>query len=340
MIEASVSALKELFYRCKFGELLTQLAAMEADKGELNAELVLLRANALFECDRVPEARAALKAVSARKDAFDENYLYALARLSYLDSNWEDAYRMFSDIHQTMTSERHKFKSLLGIANVFYSQGDYGKLAGLVKQLTDFEPLENDDEKISLLIFLGNYYMTAEGSPELAREYFKKALATSAARTWTYFVTRSLYGIAAACEKLSQMQELMWTLEMLRSFVDESEQVFFAHLVNQRFKEHFSINAPMEFDPANKRILIKSRWVPFHDKPLLFQFLWLLHEKGQFVDKDTIATDLWPNEGYKPRIHDPRIFDIAKRARQLIETYENHPVVLLSGRMGYKLASV
>ena len=335
-----IDALKELFYRCKFGELLARLSELEADKGELNAELLLLRANALFECDRVPEARQTLKLVSSRKDSFDENYLYALARLSYLDSNWDDAYRMFSDIHQTTTSERHKFKSLLGIANVLNTQGNHAELPALVKQLTDFEPLQHEDEKISLLIFLGNYYMGAEGSPELAREYFKKALATGAAKTWTYFVTRSLYGMAGAHEKLGQMQELMWTLEMLRTFVDESEQVFFACLVNQRFKDHFSINTPMEFDTANKRIMIKNRWLPFHDKPLLFQFLWLLHEKGSFVDKDTIATDLWPAEGYKPRIHDPRIFDIAKRARQLIETYENHPVVLLSGRMGYKLASV
>ena len=121
--------------------------------------------------------------------------------------------------------------------------------------------------------------------------------------------------------------------------VDESEQLFFSHVVNEKFKGYFSINTPMEFDTGNKRIMIKSSWVPFHDKPLLFQFLLLLHATGDFVGKESIARDLWPHEDYKPRVHDPRIFDIAKRARNLIESYEHQPVVLLSGRMGYKLAS-
>ncbi len=231
------------------------------------------------------------------------------------------------------------------MANTRYTAGDYDALPPLIAKLHTYEPLPKEDERISLLIFIGNYHLatangaTAASSRTLAKDYYRKALSHAAANTWAYFITRSLYGMASACEKEGQSSELMWTLDLLQSFVDQSEQRFFSYVVNGRFKAYVSINTPMEFDTANKRILIKNNWLACHDKPLLFHFLLLLHDKGEFVNKSAIAHSLWPNEVYKPRLHDPRIFDIAKRARGLIESYENQPAVLLSGRMGYKLAS-
>ena len=181
--------------------------------------------------------------------------------------------------------------------------------------------------------------MASGASSELAKTYFSKALSLAAAKTWNYFVTRCLYGLALVAEKNEQQSELLWTLNILRSFVDESELLYFSHLVNERFANQFTINTPIEFDSQNMRIMVKDRWLAFHDKPLLYRFLEILHKMQTFVGKDTLATDLWPDEDYKPRVHDPRIFDIAKRARQLIEAYEDQPIVLLSGRLGYKLAS-
>ncbi len=79
--------------------------------------------------------------------------------------------------------------------------------------------------------------------------------------------------------------------------------------------------------------------IPLHDKPLIYNFLEFLHRKPGFVSKSDIACHLWPDQKYKARTHDPRIFDLARRIRALIEPYENQPVCLLSGRFGYKLAS-
>lgn len=334
----TINALQELFYRSKFNELLNALNTEEAQAG-LDSERALLKANTLFELHQVSDAKKFLKSVRQQKDGFEEAYLYAAARLCYFDNAPGSARPLFSEIVENTHSDHYKFKALLGVANTFYTEGDYSKIPPILSQLHSFEPLRREDEKISLLIFLGNYYFMSGASSELAKQYFKKALSTSAALTWTYFITRSLYGIAAVCEKESQTQELMWTLDILQAFVDQSEQLFFSYVINERFKQHFSINTPMEFDNTNKRIMLKNRWVGFHDRPLLFQFLLMLHERSDFTSKEIIATELWPNEPYKPRVHDPRIFDIAKRARNLIEEYENQPVVLLSGRMGYKLAS-
>ena len=225
------------------------------------------------------------------------------------------------------------------MANVAYTLKEFHKIPEMIEGLCSFEPLNRDDDRISLTIFLGNYYLASGASTELAKSYFSKALSLAAAKTWNYFVTRCIYGLALVAEKNEQQSELLWTLNILRSFVDESELLYFSHLVNERFANYFTINTPIEFDNQNKRIMVKEKWLAFHDKPLLYRFLEMLHQQQTFVGKDALATDLWPDEEYKPRVHDPRIFDIAKRARQLIEAYENQPVVLLSGRLGYKLAS-
>lgn len=336
----SPAQLQDLFYRCKFSQILEELDAYEKTVGPLNAERRLIKANVFSEQHRVAEARAVLKDVSKEKDGFDAAYLYGLARLSYMNDNHEEARALVTEIYETSDDPSYKFKGLLGIANTYYSQRDFAPIPALIESLHSFEPLPKDEERISLLIFLGNYYLASGTSPELAKQYFKKALSHSAAKTWTYFITRSLYGMAHVCEKEHQTTELMWTLEILQSFVDESEQKQFAYFVNYYFKAYLTINTPMEFDTSNRRIMLKNRWLPFHDKPLLFQFLLLLHAKANFVEKEAIASHLWPEEGYKPRVHDPRIFDIAKRARNMIESYETQPIVLLSGRMGYKLASI
>jgi hypothetical protein len=335
----TVNASQDLFYRCKFSELLEVLEREQAEGETLDPDKLLVKANALFELHRVQEARDTLRSVSRTRDGFDESYLYALARVTYLDGRFDEARRIFAEVARETKDERHRFKGLLGVANSFFSTSRFDDMWSVIKELSSFEPLERDDDRISLTILLGNYWLASGRDNHLAKNYFKKALGAAAANTWTYFITRSLFGMATVCEREGQTSELAWTLEILTSFVDESEQLFFAHIVNEHFKSHFSINVPMEFDTANRRIMIKSRWVPFHDKPLLFQFLLLLHTKGAFVGKEDIAVHLWPHEEYKPRLHDPRIFDIARRARQLIETYESQPVVLLSGRMGYKLAS-
>jgi len=336
-VDATIEVLRGQFYRCKFRQIVETLSGF--DTGSLDYAQAVMKANALFELHQVPEARATLAALTP-SDQFNEECLYAIARLSYFDGDYEGARTSFQKVVDQSESDRHKFRGLLGLANVLYTEGSFDKLPAIIERLCEFEPIKRDDDRISLTIFLGNYYLASGSSTELAKKYFTQALSTAAARNWNYFVLRSLYGLASVADKAAVPLEVQSTLNILCAFVDEEESVYFSYLVNERFKNNsFSINTPIEFDTENKRILVKDRWLPFHDKPLLYRFLELLHERRQFVPKEVIAVELWPNEDYKPRSHDPRIFDIAKRARAMIEAYENQPVVLLSGRLGYKLAS-
>jgi tetratricopeptide (TPR) repeat protein len=336
---ATLGGLKDLFYRSRFNEVLQTLESMEAS-APLAPEFVLLRANTFFELHRVRDSKEILASLQATGNEAHPECIYASARLHYFDNRLAEAKSMFQRLVDSDCTPSLRFKGLLGVANTLYTMREYDGIPEILQELLSFEPLENEDEKLSLLIFLGNYYFAAGDNYDLAKEYFRKAMSGAASRSWTYFVVRSLIGLATVCEKAGQAAELSWTLGILQAFVDNSQQLYMIHLVNKQFKQHFTLNAPLEFDTANSRIFVNNRWVAFHEKPLLFRFLLMLHENEMFVSKQQIATMLWPEERYKPRIHDPRIFDIAKRARSMIEAYDRQPVVLLSGRMGYKLASI
>lgn len=336
----TLAELKDLFYRSRFNEVLKTLGDIEESGEALSTEFALIRANTLFELHQVAESRQQLEHIQETGDANDPQYLYASARLSYFDDQLLEAQKTFKKITELDCSQSLRFKGLLGVANTMCSLKDFEGIPEVLKELLSFEPIEQEDEKLSLLIFLGNYYLHEGENIVLAKDYFRKAMASAAAKSWTYFIVRSLIGLASVCEKDGQSAELSWTLSMLQAFIDSSQQFYLIHLVNKQFKQHFTVNAALEFDTANNRIFVNNRWIAFHEKPLLFRFLLMLHGNEMFVPKKQIATNLWPEEGYKPRIHDPRIFDIAKRARAMIEAYDKQPVVLLSGRMGYKLASI
>jgi tetratricopeptide (TPR) repeat protein len=298
----TLAELKDLFYRSRFNEVLKMLAKAE-ESAPLQPEFQLIRANTLFELHKVGDAKAILAQMQVDGDPNDPQYMYASARLCYFDNRLAEAKALFSRLVESDCSMSLRFKGLLGVTNTLYTMKDFSAIPGLLQELLAFEPLENEDEKLSLLIFLGNYYFVAGDNYALAKDYFRKAMSGAASRSWTYFIVRSLIGLATVCEKEGQHSELSWTLNILQAFID-------------------------------------NRWIAFHEKPLLFRFLLMLHENEMFVSKKQIATALWSDEKYKPRIHDPRIFDIAKRARSMIEAYDKQPVVLLSGRMGYKLASI
>ncbi len=335
--------LKELFYQCHFKRLLKTIDHFHTEQMSevMKVDLSMLKANAHYELHEVDKTKAILRfLVEEIEESSDDQYLYAKARLCYFEDRLSEAYNYFLDLHENTDDKSFQFRSLLGLANVLYSQNNKEHLEPIIFDLIRFEPLNSDDEIVSLQILLGNYYGQILEEKEKAQKYFKLALEKATSNSWNYFVMRCLYGIASNFKINGQQSEMNCVLDLLHAYTNGTESKYFRHLYNQKFKEQrFVSDISLEFDSSNRRVLIDNRWLAFHDKPLLYQFLETLHLANSFVTKPQIAEALWPHENYKPRIHDPRIFNIAKRIRQLIESYENQPVVLLSGRLGFKLAS-
>lgn len=336
----SVARWEDAFYRCQFHQIISSMERQEADSGALPVRWDLIRAQALFERNLMDRAKGLLQRIATRSTEDGNHYLYALARLAYMDGDFAESAGIFREIRNRAADRRQSFKGLLGMANAANSGGDYARAEAMIDELRSFEPLDRTDDRASLLMYLGDYYLESGSSLELAERYFQKALSVAAPEAWTYFITRAFYGTARVAERSDKTDKLRWILETLRAFVDASEQVFFSHLVNSRFKRWFSIPRELEFDPVNKRILVDRSWISFRDDPMTFAFLYLLHQEAQVVPNAIIASNLWPEEPYWPEVHDERIGRLAAAARHAIEACETKPVLLFSEGPGYKLASL
>jgi tetratricopeptide (TPR) repeat protein len=339
---ANMERLKDAYYRCRFRWLIGELAAVASDEssGISSWERLLLQANTHFELHEVGLALDIVKTAEAEKPAgFSEDYLYVKARLAYFLEDYAGAEKAFAEIIEATREPLHRFKALLGIANIRYSQAKAGEARTSIAQLDSMLGDARNDDRISLLILKGNV-ASAETRYAESKRHFEDAMRLAAAEGWTFFLTRCIYGLAGIAESEHRETELKCLVGVVRAMTDSSESIYFSFRVNERFKEaNETLETPLTFDEDHCRIQVRGKWVTFQDRPLLFRFLHLLDKRSSFVGKEDIALYLWPEQRYNPAIHDPRIFDIAKRTRALVEAFESQPVLLLSGRAGYRLAS-
>ena len=337
MTRHSLTKFHRLYYQCHFAEVLQGIGELPTES--LTPEILLIKANTLFELNRLEEAREAL-AASAQQDRDSDVQLHALARMSYMAKGYEEAREIWHSLYEQTSSEHYKFVALLGIANSLYDERDETLLPSLIEELdTETEQFVRPDDEICLHHLLGNYALTFLEDFNAARKHYEKALSIAAKHNWNYFMIRSFFGMALIAREEEKFNELKWTLRILENFVDMSEANYLNCIIKDEFSNQFAANSPVEFDRENMRLMVKDSWITLSERPKLYEFLEFLHIQGSYVEKRQIATRLWPAEDYKPRVHDPRIFDIAKRVRNLLtKTDAATQVLLLSGRRGYKLS--
>lgn len=333
--------IKNLCYQCQFKTVIDAVDQHCSNPIDAHTrfDLNLYQSQALFEMHRVGEAKSLLKSISQGEDKHSERYLYVMAKLYYADKEWEKASRIFALLIDQSETVKDFFKAVLGLANVYMSTHQVDKLVKLMSELHELSDSVNLDQKLSFLLLKGNFLCQKDQSMEVGSKLLYDVIGKAYPRQWNYFVIKGLYSLASAYQTAGQMDALLASLHMLRCVIDPNESVYLTHLVNEKFKEaNFSVSSSLVFDPSHKKIAVQGQWIALHDKPLIYQFLECLHHSSGFVSKEVIAEKLWPHDAYTPKTHDPRIFDIARRVRALIEPYENQPVSLLSGRLGYKLA--
>lgn len=339
---SKVEDVKNLCYQCEFQKVvLTVNDSMSLEpSGEHFFKLQLYKSQALFEMHRVHEAKDLLRKLTEHEEKQSDFYLYVMAKLHYADKDWEKAIRLFRLLADRSESIAEYFKAILGLANSYYSISktmEVKKLLPELEELLDLVPL---DQNLSLRLFQANVAHGIDHKTSLAKQIFKDVMAQSIPKQWNYFIIKSLFGLSVMYQDLGKSESLESTLDILQCYLNSDESTYLTYLVNERFKDNnIHLSSPLQFDHEFKRIAVQGKWIPLHDKPLIYNFLAELRAKDSFVSKEDIAGALWPEQEYRPRTHDPRIFDLARRIRNLVEPYENQPVCLLSGRFGYKLAT-
>ncbi len=337
----TTESIKELLNQCEFREALKAIQGMgtPADPNK-QTTLLILKSQALFEMHRVKEANEILAQLASTAPRDSESFIYVAGRIAYLDNDYQKAekdFRLLADRSETVSDY---YRALIGLANVFFTTKRHSELLGLLPELEELCLAVPLDSLLSFELLKANIYATVDSQIELAENLLYDVISKASRKRWNYFVIKALYSLAKLAQSQSKRELLVAHLRMLRCYMNPDEAVYLTYLVNEQFKDNdYSIDAPLRFDPDHKRVCVHGDWIPLHDKPLLYSFMEKLFKEGRFVAKEEIAQFLWPDQPYVAKSHDPRIFDIARRVRGLIERYEDQPVCLLSGRYGYKLAS-
>ncbi len=334
----SLMDLRHLYYRCEYRALLEALTLPHP--AEESFARAMLKAESLLELHRLDEAETLLQLLCRDENRHSENFLFVMAKAQYLRRETQRAERLFSLLMERSDSTRDYFRAALGMANVLLPRGRSEVLTKLMREMTELVDIMDVDLQLSFYVLSARVHFLLEDRWEAARAQLYRVISQARAQGWLFFVLRGLYHLAELDRLRGEKESQRAHLEMLNAMLIPDENIHLRYLVAQKFEEeNFTVELPLQFDFEEKRVQVQGRWLALHDKPLIFNFLKRLYNGDDFVSKDDISTYLWPREEYRPRIHDPRIFDIARRVRQLIEPCEAQPLTLLSGRLGYKLVA-
>lgn len=338
----TLESIRELFYQAQVRKVLeiTDVPNGAEVFGSEWRSILFFRSAALYELHMPQQALATLQNIAGEDDQNEGEVLYAKARIEYQLCNYDAALAHARGMITNAKSLRDRFRGLLVECNVYYSKGELDRIPEFLEELRPLSEQLPVEDKIGLIMLRANYERSKGGVLlQAAKESYCEAATLASARSWSHFSNRAFYCLALALKAEGLEVELRSTLRLLRCLVVPNEQLFLAYLINSDFKDdNFSIGVPVEFEESRMRITVNGKVLALHEKPLIFNFLHSLHEHDKFLSKEELSERLWVGERYNPLIHDARIFDIAKRARAVIETFDQQPVVLLSGRLGYKLA--
>lgn len=90
-------------------------------------------------------------------------------------------------------------------------------------------------------------------------------------------------------------------------------------------------------DRSSGQVWIEEECIPLGQSPHLFKVFEILSQAEKPVQKRNLARVLWPGEIYRPLTHDPRIFDLIRRARGLLHRAKLESVSLIGSAQGYLL---
>ena len=338
--DTTCSGLKTHFYQCQFEKLLSEIEKivdLQSYPEQQYIEVQLLKANALHELDQGEESLALLKGLWTFRQVDNRAaYLYSLARISYHDGNYEKALSYFEEIINCASDVQTKFRGFLGAANVYYSLDQLTQIPPLLAQLEMLKNRVAAEDQISLSILYANYYRLHQTDGIMAEKYFQQALGLATQQSWPYFMMRCIYGLAMIAQERRDYASSKTLQSVLDAMLKNSETIAFANIVKTRLNPSPAEKNFIQLRPKELKLKIAKDWLDLHKKPLIFGFINALYKTEGFLDKASMSRQLWPGQQYLPHTHDPRIYDLAKRVKQLLFPYSDQ-ITLLTGRKGYKL---
>jgi hypothetical protein len=339
----NVHAYTELLYRCRFSELLTSVSQLSIHDLDTTTkyELSLLRASALAELGDMASAKCVMEALMTSVSVeMPLHCAYAAARLQYMNGHYSEASSSFNlllelaDVHNNVI---FWFRSGLGLANIAYTEKNWASVENWIQKLSARRHEVGAAEQMSLDFVSGHLAGFGFQDEAKAEAAYMGIWAQASKLGWTYFQKRSLYFLASIGHRRGIEVEANACLSLLRNMLSVDIDVHFARLVEERFSQKFARHEPIRINHKEMAVSLAGNLWNLHECPQMFRFVERLHQADGFVSKAELAKALWPNENYRKYLHDPRIFDLAKRFRKRLEDQGLADVQFLSGRAGYQL---
>lgn len=339
----NVHAYTELLYRCRFSELLHSVSQLSLNDLDTSTkyELALLRASALAELGDMASAKCVMEALMASVAVeMPLHCAYAAARLQYMNGHYSEASASFGlllDLAETQGHIVFWFRAGLGLANIAYTEKNWVTVESWIHKLNKRRDEVGAAEQMSLDFVAGHLAGFGMQNEQSAESAYLGIWAQSSKLGWTYFQKRSLYFLASIEHRRGSEIEANACLNLLRNMLSADVDVHFARLVEERFSQKFARHEPIRINHKEMAVSLAGTQWNLHECPQMFRFVERLHQADGFVSKAELAKALWPNENYRKYLHDPRIFDLAKRFRKRLEDQGIADLQFLSGRAGYQL---
>ena len=306
----------------------------------LRLEVLLKRHTALIELNRIPECHELIGRILSEAEAGQSPLsIYALGRFRYLMKRTDESELLFQSLLEKAGHlRRWRVAAQFGLGSVAWSRNDRASVTRWTTIL-DHDDLD-EAEGFHLQILKARFSRAVLKEVDAAEALYWDITRKSMQSGFQFFHLHGLYGLALCAKERGDSGRLSFFAELLEKTINPAESPFLLWQFNEDCaSEKQIIRETASFDDARMVMHLGTRSIELISKPLIFGFLKLMSEhRDRFVTKDEIARALWRNEEYHPFIHDPRIFDVVQRTRKCIEVFEDRPVVLLSGRMGYRIA--
>lgn len=330
-----------MFYQSRFSEI-TNFNDQYITSSHEYTKVKLLKSKALFELNRSGEALEIVnKILNSGKAENNPDYIYVRASLNYFIGKYDEALILFKEALEINHSEEGRFKALLGLGNLAYSQG---RFEDAFEYLIELKKLQNSlpaDLNISLIHFEANILMANKNNLARVNELLEFSYKQALEQGWSFFCQRTLYLMAKLNKMLGNKGEALGILKVLDMQLQFSDARYLAKLVNLEFEKiSFKASQNVQLDSQKKTVHIGNKdkvEIDLERWPILFKFVSLLHEAKCYVSKEQIAHSLWENQKYKPRTHDPRIYDLVKRVKKQFEQVEGNPLMIEVQSGGYRL---
>jgi tetratricopeptide (TPR) repeat protein len=337
----SVEFLTSLFYQSRFSQIVGYKVKVITTAHEY-AKVKLLKSKALFELNRKDESFAVVNEIlSAGNSECNPDFIFVKASLYYFLKEYDKSLELFKSSLEINQGEAGRFKSLLGLGNLAYSQNRLEDAKLYLRELKDILIEERIDFEISRLHLEANIFMSEKSQLIRVNELLEISYRKALEQGWSFFCQRTLYLMAKLNQLLGKSGEAIGMLKVLDMQLQFSDSRFLATLVNEEFEKiNFKASNNVELDLVNKMVLIGNEdkfFVKLDRWPILFKFIELLHGSGDFISKELIAATLWDGQKYNPRTHDPRIYDLVKRVKKQFEQVEHNPLRVEVHLGGYRL---